>query len=463
MPKRVLVIDAIATHRIRFAALLETARYSVRTLSESESIGTLCDHDLVVLGLPSDEPVRVLSSVLTQLSGAKVPVLCLDAKCTPLRRLLVLRAGARDVMPSKIPDALLLARVRGLIREGEAEREAERRRATAASFGFSEASASFGSRARLVCVGSLDALPGQLSAVTPHEAVHIPAERILEEDTLSMVPDAFLLHAGHQPECLSTILPELRDQTHLAPVPVMVVYPEDRPDLATHALALGASDIVADTAGLEEIELRVAHLLARKARNDAMRRSDEQSYRMAATDPLTGLYNRRYAETYVSGLRERSNGRPVEFSLVLIDLDHFKAVNDSHGHAAGDSVLREIAVRLQDNLRACDLIARYGGEEFMVILPETSPETAIGLAERLRLAVSNRSVNTSEDSEIAVTASIGVAMGRIDAGMAEQRTGTDDVPCMFDDSPFQSAFKAADAALYLAKTGGRNRVEVSAA
>ncbi|MEM9426827.1 MAG: diguanylate cyclase [Pseudomonadota bacterium] len=463
MQKRVLVIDAIATHRIRFAALLETARYAVRTVSVSENIGSLRDCDLVVLGLPSHEPGRVISSVLAQLTGTKAPVLCLDAKCTPLRRLLVLRAGARDVLPSKTPDELLLARVRGLIREGEAEREAERRRVTAASFGFSEAAASFGSRARLVCIGELDALPGQLSAVTPHEAVHFPAGRILEEDALSMVPDAFLLHAGHGPDDLSTILPELRDQTHLAPVPIMVVYPEDRPELATHALALGASDIVADTAGLEEIELRIARMLARKASNDAMRRSDEQSYRLAATDPLTGLYNRRYAETYMSGLTERSNGRPIEFSLVLIDLDHFKAVNDVHGHAAGDSVLREVAVRLQDNLRACDLIARYGGEEFMVILPETSPEMAIGLAERLRHAVSNRSVKTSEDAEIVVTASIGVAMGRIDAGMAEQRTGTDDVPCMFDDSPFQSVFEAADAALYLAKTGGRNRVEVSAA
>lgn len=464
MPKRVLVIDAIATNRIRFAALLESARYVVQTASGTSDVqGSPRDQDVVILGLPDERPGRAVTRVLAALQGAEVPVLCLDVKNEPLRRLLVLRAGARDVLPSKSPDDLLLSRLRGLIREGEAEREAERRRITAASFGFSEQVAEFGSHARIVCIGNLGPLADRLSSLLPHEVVHVPSEFALEEDALSIVPDAVLLDTGSERRALSRLLPDLRDRTHLSPVPVMAVYPEKRSNMAIHALALGASEIVSETAGVEEIELRINRMLARKAQNDALRRSDEQSYRLAATDPLTGLYNRRYAETYLCGLASRVDGQRSGFCLVLVDLDHFKRINDTHGHAAGDRVLCEVAHRLQANLRACDLIARYGGEEFMVVLPETSVAMARQLAERLRCAVSARRIPASDDQEIEVTASIGVAAGTLDNRMFAKRNGTFDRVEPLTSGPFQTVFAAADAALYAAKNSGRNRVEISAA
>jgi two-component system cell cycle response regulator len=208
--------------------------------------------------------------------------------------------------------------------------------------------------------------------------------------------------------------------------------------------------------------MRLTKMLARKAQNDALRRSDEQSYRLAATDPLTGLYNRRYAETYLAALPSQTDARRPEFCVLLVDLDYFKAVNDTHGHAAGDQVLREVAHRLRDNLRACDLIARYGGEEFLVVLPETSGATATLLAERLRCAINARDIRWPGGPPISVSVSIGVAAGSLASPFVGQRTGTCDTESVFASDFFQSTFEAADAALYRAKSNGRNRVEVSA-
>ncbi len=465
MPKRVLAIDAIATNRIRFAALLESVRYEVQTAAHAAGFdGNPRDFDLVLLGLPNEQPGQAIAGLAMSLKGSTTPILCLDAKSTSLRRLMVLRAGARDILPSKSPDDLLLARVRGLIREGEAEREAERRKATAASFGFSEPANAFASLARVVCIGNLGQVPDRLSAMMPHDIAHLPAERVLTGGAEPGAPaDAFVLHTGTDRKALSRVLPELRDQNHLSPVPVMAVYPECRPDMATLALALGAGEIIAETSGLAEFELRLSKMLARKSEQDAMRRADEQSYRLAATDPLTGLYNRRYAETYLSGLAARMDGQSSEFCLVLIDLDHFKAINDTHGHAAGDSVLSEVALRLQDNLRSCDLVARYGGEEFMVVLPETSPDMAKRLAERLRHAIAARGIPAAKGLRIDVTASIGVAAHALEPEMIGRWTGTGDTLETLSSGPFQAAFEAADAALYSAKNAGRNRVEITVA
>ncbi len=464
MPKSVLVIDAIATHRIRLAALLESAHYRVTSVPlVGELQGGLQDQDLILLGLPDNQPANALTALSNAPGCANTPILCLDAKRSPLRRVLALRAGARDVLPSKSPDELLLARVRGLIRESEAERECERRRLTAASFGFSEPKADFSKRASVVCAGALGALPDQLAAILPHEVVTLSAEDLAEADMATSVPDAFVLGLAETCPHAESLLPDLRDRTHLRPAPILALYPEDRPEIAVRALALGASEVVATTAGVEEIELRLKGTLARKHIRDLLRKSDEQSYRLAATDPLTGLYNRRYAEMYLADLSERVGQAASEICLVLVDLDHFKSVNDVYGHVAGDEVLREVAHRLQANLRACDLVARYGGEEFLIVLPETPVEEATILSERLRVAVADRPIRFAKGCDIAVTASIGVAAGLLYPGRSERRTGTFDMAEPGGFGALLPMFEAADAALYKAKDAGRNRVEISVA
>lgn len=455
MPKSVHVIDPVAINRIRLAATLETGQYDVTTSATVEALmrgGT--EPDLVVLGLGEDAPGAALGA----LRHSAAPVLALDDDPTPLRRLTALRTGAREVLPRRLPDALLLARLRGLIRDGEAEREGERRRITAASFGFAEAPARFDDGERIVLIdpgGDAPGLPALLPGVEPASI-----DTALRDAGEAGAPDAFVVVSGDRPGTLDRILPEVRDRSHAQYCPVMVVHPADRLDIATHALDLGAAEIASDTALGEELEMRVEAMLARKRRRDRLRRCEEQSYRLAATDPLTGLYNRRYSEAYLGDLMLRAGEGGRGFVVLLIDLDHFKAVNDRFGHAAGDEVLREVAFRLRDNLRACDLISRHGGEEFLAILPDTSLEQAMQTADRLCRAVSCRPVVTGDGTALTVTASIGAATGEV-ASVSAARTGTFDAPeRLLPD--LGGIIAAADSALYRAKQAGRNRVVLSA-
>lgn len=156
------------------------------------------------------------------------------------------------------------------------------------------------------------------------------------------------------------------------------------------------------------------------------------------TDPLTGLPNRRgFLEATDGALaRSRRSGRPI--SIVLSDLDHFKRVNDSLGHGAGDAVLKAVADAIRSSLRSQDVAARWGGEEFIFLLPDTGKEGAVHVAETARAAVSALSIN-HEGSMIQVTLSLGVAKHL--AGRSIEET-----------------IAQADSALYIAKEGGRNRV-----
>ena len=151
----------------------------------------------------------------------------------------------------------------------------------------------------------------------------------------------------------------------------------------------------------------------------------------------------------------------LAFNLLIVDLDHFKQVNDQHGHSAGDEVLREVAKRLRENLRAFDLVSRHGGEEFLVVLPDAGEAEASRTAERLRTAISKAPVEV-DGASIPVTASIGVAL--------EQNTehglrlkGTFECADSASDGLLGRVFDAADTALYDAKNAGRNRVVFNAA
>ena len=168
---------------------------------------------------------------------------------------------------------------------------------------------------------------------------------------------------------------------------------------------------------------------------------------MAVTDSLTGLHNRRYLDTHLPVLLSRATGRERPLTVIMIDFDHFKRVNDQYGHDGGDDVLREFATRLRTKIRGMDVMCRYGGEEFAIVLPDTDLASAAAVAERIRDAVSEEPfLLAGGKHQIAMTISIGIASLRLMGG-----------------DTVEALFARTDAALYEAKKKGRNRIVLSAA
>jgi diguanylate cyclase (GGDEF)-like protein len=162
---------------------------------------------------------------------------------------------------------------------------------------------------------------------------------------------------------------------------------------------------------------------------------------LATTDSLTGIWNRRFFRSLAKRELDRTSRYGGELALMMIDLDHFKGINDTYGHAVGDEALKMVAAIGRATLRRIDIFARYGGEEFVIALPETPLEQAVQVAERLRLTL-NETPITTETKPLHITVSIGLTV-----------TG-------HGPSDLNTLLKQADDALYKAKDNGRNRVEV---
>jgi diguanylate cyclase (GGDEF)-like protein len=230
---------------------------------------------------------------------------------------------------------------------------------------------------------------------------------------------------------------EVQNQGPLAPVVIFLTAHGNTFSRVT-GLEAGAVDYVVKPFEGAELLARVRAALRTKALQDQLAAE-------AATDPLTGLLNRRQldlrlAETVALAHR---HGRPV--SALLIDLDHFKRVNDCYGHLAGDQVLRDVSARVRGTCRISDLIARYGGEEFVVVLPETDSAGAVAAAEKIRWAISARPIVFETGGRLRVSASIGAAQLQPESGTPEQ------------------LIAAADSALYDAKERGRDQVATASA
>ena len=225
-------------------------------------------------------------------------------------------------------------------------------------------------------------------------------------------------------------------------LPLLAVWEPSEKVRAVKALEIGANDLLARPIDPEEMAARVKTLIRHKRYTDFLRNNLDHSLELAVTDPLTGLHNRRYMSGQLGSLVRRAThagGEPV--AALLMDIDHFKRVNDTFGHDVGDEVLREFAVRLATNVRAIDLPCRLGGEEFVVIMPDTPLEGAHRVAERLRLHISGSPFRVQGVGQpLTVTVSIGVA-----------------ATLSGPDTP-DALIKRADAAVYDAKRAGRNQV-----
>ncbi len=227
----------------------------------------------------------------------------------------------------------------------------------------------------------------------------------------------------------------------LAQIPVIMLTAEDDLDRKAEILERGASDYVLKPFHEKELlaRVRIHHKL--KKLQDELREKNAQLEALAVTDALTGLPNRRHLMKRLEEEVARVKRFEQPLSLLMMDVDHFKLVNDTYGHAMGDEVLRNMGALLKQSIRATDLAARFGGEEFTVLLPNTDLEGAVQAAEGLRLKF-EASSHALEGQIIQKTMSLGAA-------------------CLTpaDDRSPEALLKAADEALYRAKHGGRNRVE----
>ena len=233
----------------------------------------------------------------------------------------------------------------------------------------------------------------------------------------------------------------LKNRPDFRDVPVLILTGVNDRERKLKGLDQGASDYITKPFDHEELVARVKIHLKIKKLQDDLKRSNELLLEISNTDHLTGLFNRRYMMEALDKEVQRNARKGGDLSLIILDIDHFKQVNDRFGHLQGDVVLKRVALQLQKELRAYDCAARYGGEEFVAILPDSTLQQSVFVADRIRLAIQGFTFD-GPLSPLSLTASLGVAR------FSREQSVTVD-----------GFIKQADDALYRAKANGRNRVE----
>lgn len=238
----------------------------------------------------------------------------------------------------------------------------------------------------------------------------------------------------------------MKENERTRDIPIIFLSARDETEMKVSGLSLGADDYISKPFEAEELVARVHVAIRLKRERDQLRNNAEEAsmraevaQERAMTDALTGLFNRHGLQQLLAreNAEARRYSRPL--SCLLIDLDNFKTVNDTYGHAIGDLALQQIAGILRETVRGSDTVFRFGGEEFLVLLPETELDGAIALAEKIRATAASRPFGDGE-RVFSLTLSAGVAT-------------------LSDNESGQDMISRADKALYHAKGNGRNRVE----
>jgi two-component system cell cycle response regulator len=450
MPARILVVDDVDVNVRLLEAKLTAEYFNVLTANDGFAALKLAAEerpDLILLDvmMPRLDGFEVCRRLKADEGTRDIPVVMVTALSEAADRVRGLDAGADDFLTKPVNDIALFARVRSLVRLRRTMEEWRLREDVYGRFNApadASADAADAAPARILLWEESAYASTRLGEMLGPLANELLRPATPEDLAPKCEPtiDLVILNLTGKADALR-IVSKLRAQESSRLVPILLI--GDPEDLARVAkgLDLGATDYLLRPLDRNELLARVRTQVRRKRLQDRLQDNYRKSLSLALTDGLTGLYNRRYLSVHLDGLLVRvadgSNGP----ALLLIDIDWFKRVNDTHGHAAGDAVLRELTARLARHVRAFDLFARYGGEEFVVVLPETDRRVAEGVAERLRIVVAETPFKVGDPpTEQAVTISIGLAV------TADARETSD------------SLLQRADEALYAAKAAGRNRV-----
>ncbi|MCB1531857.1 MAG: PleD family two-component system response regulator [Alphaproteobacteria bacterium] len=454
MSARILVVDDILPNVKLLEAKLTSEYYDVITASNGqEALDKAAQEspDIILLDvmMPGMDGFEVCTRIKGNPSLSHIPVVMVTALTDTQDKVRGLESGADDFLSKPINDTALMARVRSLVRLKMTLDEWRTRENTANQLGVVEGVAqdlmqqSIGP-ADILVIEDKDFEQQKISETLNKEHHNVvvadtgaEAMEYVGRDSF----DLFIVSLNLENEDGLRLCSHLKSSEKTRSVPILMIGEEEDMPRIVHGLDIGVHDYMLRPLERNELMARARTQIRRRRFQERLRSSYEVSLSMALIDSLTGLHNRRYLEVHLEKLVEKNQTTNKSLAVFLLDIDHFKSVNDTHGHGVGDEILKQFGERLKDNLRSFDLVARLGGEEFVVILPDVTEERAQMVAERLRRAVADKPFACSTDSGcLSITTSIGAVMIR-------QRL-----------HPVKAILERADKSLYDAKEGGRNCV-----
>ena len=453
MTARVLVVDDVVPNTRLLEAKLTHEYFDVLIANSGEEALKLIREespDIVLLDvmMPGLDGFEVCRRIKADPASMHIPVVMVTALNEVADRVRGLEAGADDFLTKPIDDIALLARVKSLVRLKMMLDELRLREATSEQLGTlpgpSGDDADDIETTRIAIIDdnplsaqNLCAMIEEAGYVFRHFDDREKALEAAEAGEVDLITISLDLRSG-DPLRLCSLL---RSSEKTRRLPILLVIGDGETERLAKGLELGANDYIVRPVDRHELVARVRTQIRRYRYEQRLRLNYRHSIEMAHTDSLTGLYNRRYFDTHFAAQIQRATETGKPLSLLMLDLDAFKAINDTYGHTVGDEVLAESARRLQENLRTFDMLARYGGEEFAVVMPDASVKEATAAAERLRAQIAEEPFKVSSDQveEISVTVSIGLAIASHDPDATD-------------------LIKRADYALYAAKRAGRNQV-----
>lgn len=457
MTARVLVVDDIKANVKLLEARLSAEYFEILTAYSGSEALEICEVeriDVILLDvmMPGMDGFEVCERLKNNTKTQHIPVVMVTALDTPADRLRGLEVGADDFLTKPVDDVALVTRVKNLARLKMLTDEMTMRAETGNQMGLSQGQVpTFGLQkwsGNILIVEdnqrSAERMTNNLSKEhkveieqNPQEALFRLAEQEFDLLILSLDLNGFDgLRLASQVRAL--------ERTRSLPI-LIIVNPEDKARLM-RGLDMGVNDYMVRPICANEMLARVNTQVRRKKYTDYLRNCLETKVELAVTDALTGLHNRHYLESHLKTLFDEANDKRKSLSVLMTDIDYFKAVNDTYGHDVGDIVLKEFARRIRTNIRGMDLACRIGGEEFVIIMPDTSLTECYNVAERLRKSIEMEQFHIPQlDKPLDITTSIGI-------------TALDD-----NITDMDTLMKRADQALYCAKRDGRNRVAADAA
>ena len=451
MSARVLVVDDILPNVKLLEAKLRGEYFDVLTATSGVQALEIAERDgpdivLLDVMMPGMDGFEVCKRLKANPVTAHIPVVMVTALTDATDRVRGLEAGADDFLSKPVNDVALMARVRSLVRLKMTVDEWRIREKTANQFGI------FNSR------GDLMAESSKAARVLVIEDKDFESEKFIEtlhRDDDMVIPassgeqgidlaqrqdfDLITISLDLDGEDGLRLCSHLRSNERTRAVPILMVAQDSDMKRVAQGLEIGAHDYILRPVDRNELLSRARAQIRRKRYQDRLRSNYEVSLAMALTDSLTGLFNRRYLMVHMEKILGRIKETRKAVGVLMLDIDFFKKINDSYGHAVGDQVLKIFSDRVAQRLRSFDLVSRIGGEEFVAILPDISNDIVLQVAERLRKGIAAEPmVVSTPEGKINVTVSIGGTI--IDNG----------------DVTVEEALKRADDMLYQAKEKGRN-------